>query len=115
MVIDFFTLGLTFILLHELDAMRCHEWRIFPLTSFLEDRLGMVVFIFLHIPLFYWVLMPSTLGDPSFRYGFSVFLMVHFFLHVGFLWHRKNEFKDWISWSLISGAAICGLLFLFNP
>ncbi len=112
MNIDIFTLGLSFILLHELDAMRCHEWRIFPLTSFLPDRTGMMVFIFLHIPLFYWILLPKTINNLSFRYGFSIFLIVHFLLHVGFLWHRKNEFKDWISWTLIIGAAICGLFYL---
>ncbi|MDW3193786.1 MAG: DUF6713 family protein [Cytophagales bacterium] len=111
---DFFTLGLSFILLHELDAIRCHEWRMFPLTSFLPERTGMIVFLYLHIPLFYWILLPSTLNDPTFKYGFSIFLIVHCFLHIGFLWHKKNEFKDWISWSLIILAALCGMLHLLD-
>ena len=52
MTIDIFTLGLTFILMHELDAMRCHEWRIFPATSFMKDKMGMITYIFLHFSTF---------------------------------------------------------------
>ena len=112
MVIDIFTLGFTFILIHEMDAMRCHEWRILPITSFMNEKLGMTTFIFLHIPLFYVFLFPILFTSESFRFGCSIFFIVHLFLHLLFLTHKKNEFKDWISWSLISGAGICGLLYI---
>ena len=112
MSIDVFTLGMTFILMHEMDAIRCHEWRIFPLTSFLNDKLGMQVFIMLHIPLFYFCLKPQVYDSESFRFGFSIFLIIHLIAHLFFLMHKKNEFKDWISWSLIVGAAVCGLIYL---
>lgn len=115
MTIDIFTLGLTFILMHEMDAMRCREWRILPITYLLNDKIGMVVFIFLHIPLFYILLLPSIRDSQSFQFGFSIFLMVHFFLHLLLLLHKKNEFKDWISWSLIAGAGICGVVYLVHP
>jgi len=110
MTIDVFTLGLTFILMHEMDAMRCHEWRMFPLTSFMKEKMGMIVFIFLHIPLFYIPLLPTIINNDSFRVGFSAFLVIHLILHLLFLMHPKNEFKDWISWVFIVGAGICGAL-----
>ncbi|MEM7548703.1 MAG: DUF6713 family protein [Bacteroidota bacterium] len=112
MTIDIFTLGLAFILIHEMDAIRCSEWRIFPATSFMNDKLGMTVFVFLHIPLFYILFLPDVLDNHSFRYGFSIFLIVHFFLHILLLRHKKNEFRDWISWSLIAGSGICGALYI---
>ena len=112
MTIDFFALGFSFILMHEMDAMRCHEWRILPLTSFMKERTGMRVFIFMHIPLFYIPLLPQVFGNESFRFGASIFFIIHFVLHLLFLMHQKNEFKDWISWSIISGVGICGLLYL---
>ena len=112
MSIDVFTLGFSFILMHEMDAMRCHEWRILPVTSFMNEKAGMITFIALHIPLFYIPLSPTIFMNESFRFGFSIFLVVHFFLHVLFLMHKKNEFRDWISWSLISGAGICGIWYL---
>ncbi len=112
MTIDFFVLGLCFILMHEMDAIRCHEWRILPITSFMKDKTGMIIFVLLHIPLFYYVLTATTLENQSFRFGFSIFLIVHLGLHLMFLAHKKNEFKDWLSWSLILGAAVCGALYL---
>lgn len=110
MSLDYFLLGTTLILMHEMDAMRCREWRIFPGLSLLSDRVGMITFVLLHIPLFYWILFEVRVNYDSFVYGFDIFLMVHFFLHLLLLLHKKNEFRDWISWSIISGAGLCGFV-----
>lgn len=109
-MVDFHFLGIVFILMHEMDAIRCKEWRIFPGLSFLNDKAGLIVFIFVHVPLFYWILLEIQLNDEKFTYGFDYFLMLHFILHLLFLIHKKNEFKDWISWTIISGAALFGFL-----
>lgn len=106
----FFFLGLTFILMHEMDAIRCHEWRIFPGLSLLDDYWGMLVFQLAHIPLFFWTLSEISTGNENFIKGFDLFLVVHLVLHIVFLRHQKNEFKDWISWSIIIAAAVFGLL-----
>lgn len=107
----FFYLGLSLIMMHEMDAIRCKEWRIFPGMSFLEDSLGFKVFMFAHVPLYYYV-FSNIYGDKSenFIYGFSIFLLIHLGLHLLFLMHKKNEFKDWISWTIIGGAGLCGLI-----
>ncbi len=107
----FFYLGLSLIMMHEMDAIRCREWRIFPGLSFLNDHLGFNVFMLAHVPLYYYV-FSSLQGEnkESFMYGFSVFLVIHFGLHVLFLMHKKNAFTDWISWTIIGGAGACGLL-----
>jgi len=107
-----FLLGLIFILIHEMDAVRCHEWRIFPGLSSLSDRAGMILFMFAHIPIFYWILNAFDsliLNEGYFRFGFDVFLVIHLVLHILFLKHKNNEFRDWISWSIIIGAAIFGI------
>jgi len=103
-----FFLGVSLILLHEMDAVRCHEWRIFPGLSILKENTGFLVFMILHIPLFVWMLM--AMSDAVFRIGFDIFLVIHLGLHLLFLKHPKNEFKDWISWTIIAGAAICGAI-----
>lgn len=110
MAVDFFMLGTTMIFLHELDAVRCSEWRIFPGLALLSDRLGMIVFLFAHVPLVYWILAEVRTGEEDFQYWFNVFLIVHLCLHIVFLKHKNNEFTDWISWSLIVGAAACGFI-----
>ena len=108
----FFYLGLTLLTMHEMDAIRCKEWRIFPGLSLLSDKLGHTIFLLAHIPLFYWVFWQLTEGPnkAAFMSGFDIFMMVHVGLHILLLKHQKNEFKDWISWSIIIGAGLCGLL-----
>ncbi len=107
----FFYLGLSFILMHEIDAVRCKEWRIFPGLSLLNDAWGYRIFMLAHIPLFYFIL--KRIGDgsdnESFIYGMNVFFIIHLGLHLIFLIHKKNEFRDWLSWTIISAAAAFGL------
>lgn len=40
----FFLVGLAFLLTHEMDAVRLHEWQLLPLLSRLDDRGGFLVF-----------------------------------------------------------------------
>lgn len=102
-------------MMHEMDAMRCREWRIFPGLSLLPERIGQIVFFFAHIPLFFFVFWQLThaADQSAFIRGFNLFLVVHFFLHLLFLMHRNNEFRDWISWSIIAGAGLCGAIDYF--
>ena len=108
----FFYLGISLLTIHEMDAMRCREWRIFPGLSMLSDKIGQTIFIFLHIPLFffiYWKLNHAQ-DIEAFIKGFNIFMTIHLGLHILFLKHKNNEFKDWISWTIIAGAGLCGLL-----
>ncbi|MDU1906151.1 MAG: DUF6713 family protein [Dysgonomonas sp.] len=109
-----FYLGIALIIVHEMDAVCCHEWRIFPGLSSLKDNVACRIFILAHIPLFslfFWYIYYS----PDLYYfilGFNIFLVVHWLLHILFLKHKNNEFKDWVSWSIISAAGLCGVLSL---
>lgn len=108
----FFYLGLSLLTMHEMDAIRCKEWRIFPGLSMLPDKAGHAVFLFAHIPIFYVVFWKLSNGQEveTFMEGFNFFMIVHLGLHLLFLLHRKNQFRDGISWSIIAGAGFCGFL-----
>ena len=112
----FFYLGLSFLTLHEMDAIRCREWRIFPGLSLLSDKIGHVFFVFAHLPLFYFVFWQLTYSKDieAFMKGFNIFMIVHLLLHILFLKHKNNEFKDWISWSILIGSGLCGIIDLMN-
>jgi hypothetical protein len=61
----FYTM-LAFLFTHELDAIKRHVWRILPLTSFLPERLGEQVFIWLHVPIFiaiFWFALSDSDSD----------------------------------------------------
>ncbi len=107
----FFFIGLSLMSVHELDAVRCKEWRIIPGLSLLHEKTGGIVFLFAHIPLFYFVFwqMTQTQDSDMFIKGFDIFMIVHFVLHIVFLKHKNNEFKDWVSWTILSAAGLCGL------
>lgn len=104
-----FLLGLSFLLVHELDAVRCHEWRIFPGLSALSDRWGLRLFVALHVPLLYALLGAIAAGSgATLVLALDLFFIVHLGLHLLFLRHPRNEFTDTLSWTLIAGAAISG-------
>ncbi len=109
----FFFVGLAFMLTHEMDAIKCREWRIFPLTSRLDDSRGYLVFTAVHVPLYlllFWALLaPDGLNQTLMR-GLSLFFIIHLGLHLLFLKHPLNEFKSALSWILIVGAALAGAL-----
>ena len=106
-----FFIGLSFLIAHEMDAIRCKEWRILPGFSLFSDTVGQNVFVFAHIPLFILVFYQlAYISDISgFVKGFDIFMIVHIVLHLLFLRHKNNDFKGWISWILIIGAGLCGI------
>jgi hypothetical protein len=107
----FFLLGLSLLLVHELDAVRCREWRIFPGLSSLSDQWGLGLFLLLHVPLMYALLWAVTTGpDVRLVVGLDLFFILHLGLHLYFLRHPRNEFCDRLSWTLILGSAICGVV-----
>jgi hypothetical protein len=108
----FFYVALSFLTLHEMDAMRCREWRIFPLLSLLTDKLGQTIFLFAHVPIFFFIYwkLTHTLDLQLFIQNFDIFMIVHFGLHLLFLKHKNNEFKDWISWTIIIGAGLFAMI-----
>ncbi|MFZ1291187.1 MAG: DUF6713 family protein [Melioribacteraceae bacterium] len=107
-----FYIALLFLIAHEIDAVRCREWRMFPGLSLLNDKLGFTIFLLAHIPLFgllaFYLLKSNNIN--SLIYYFEIFFIVHLILHLLYLHHPKNEFKDWISWTLIITPAVLGFI-----
>lgn len=111
-----FFLGIGMIFTHELDAMLNNEWRVLPLTSWLSDENGKLVFLISHIPLFAMVVAlisseSEIIRDRS-RFYISVFLAVHGLLHAAFMISPYYEFETLISNFLIFGGATCGAFYL---
>ncbi|MEM7567348.1 MAG: DUF6713 family protein [Pseudomonadota bacterium] len=95
---------------HELDAVKRHEWRVLPLTSFLPEAIGEQVFIWMHVPLFLAIL---TSGESEgFRLGLSVFAVIHVGLHWAFRNHPAYEFDNASSWGLIVLTGVLGGAYL---
>ena len=106
----FFYLGMCLLLIHEMDAVRCREWQIFPGLSLLPDQLGYVVFTIVHIPLYLGLYWGLRTNPATWIHGLDIFFLIHLGLHLLFLLHPKNQFKDAFSWAIIAGAGAAGAL-----
>ncbi|WP_035558463.1 DUF6713 family protein [Hymenobacter sp. IS2118] len=112
-----FFLGLSTILVHEMDAVRLAEWRILLGFLKLSDSVGYVVFTAVHIPLYvamFWFLfnkptLPGTLNMPLVR-ALEVFFILHAGLHWFFRHHKHYHFTSAFSKILIGLPALCGAL-----
>ena len=109
--------GVATLITHELDAMSKHEWRVLPLTSWLPDEYGVLVFLFIHIPIFAILIALIASTKDLIRYrtqiGVSIFLVAHGILHTLFMENASYEFTTVSSNILIFGGAFLGLIHLF--
>jgi hypothetical protein len=106
----FFYIGLSFILTHELDAIRLKEWIVFPLLSSLNENLGFKIFTILHIPLFILLFYGLNTNEEQTIMWLDIFFIVHIGLHLLILKNRKNPFKSIFSWTIIILSGFFGLL-----
>lgn len=109
----FFLTALAFLLVHEMDAIRCREWAIFPLLSRLPDDTGFLVFTAAHLPLIYLVLA-GLAGGGIFQVGVRItldlFCLAHIGLHALYRRHPDNGFLSRFSRVIILGIGLAGLV-----
>lgn len=115
----FFLLGFCFLLVHEMDAIRCGEWGILPVTSRMGEEAGYVAFAALHVPIYALLFWGLSGGENlALIAALDAFFVVHAILHVLLRNLPKNHFQSVFSWVLILGAAAFGALdllaFLFG-
>ena len=94
-----FFLLLSLLFMHELDAIRRHEWRMFIILNKFEDEKAFQIFSLLHLPLFilvFWLLAQPVvvLIHFWFQVGLDLFLLVHKILHDHFQQHPANQFDE---------------------
>jgi hypothetical protein len=107
-----FNLGYLFIVIDEMDAIRCKEWRIFPGLNLLSDKLGFTIFLFSHIPIF-GLLFLELANNPNSKnliIYLEVFFIANLLLHLIYLRNPNNLFKDYISWTFIIATALFGII-----
>jgi len=110
-LIYYLTLGLFFT--HELDAVKRHEWRLLPVLRSRPDRSGEQFFIWIHVPIFMFLLLAGDGMDVNaVRVGFAIFAVIHVGLHWLFRNHPANEFNNASSWALIVGTGASGAAYL---
>lgn len=109
-----FSLGLSLLLAHELDAVRAGEWRLLPVLRSLPDARGRDAFILLHVPLVAALIWLAAHLSSDLRFWFQAavdaFLVIHVALHRAFALHPGYDFHGALSRGLILGAGAAGAL-----
>ncbi|WP_136603284.1 DUF6713 family protein [Salinigranum halophilum] len=105
-----FALTVAFLAVHELDAVRNHEWRFFFSPFGVDDDTGHRVFTALHVPLFAVVF--TFYSAPAFQTGLDLFAVAHGGVHLALRDHPLVEFSGWFSGLWIYGASALGGLHL---
>jgi hypothetical protein len=100
----------SFLLVHELDAIRQREWRFFFTPVPVRDETASRLFIALHAPLFVVVLV--YVESRAFQLGLDSFAIVHGLVHLVLRNHPLVEFDSAFSRVWIFGGALLGALHL---
>jgi len=109
-----FLFNLSLFLLHEMDAIRRSEWRLFMVLKDMEDSKAYKVFTFLH--LFLYVIILSLLFSEYQIIVFwflDLFFIIHAILHLFFEKHPRNEFKNTFSRAIIYPMGILAVVHIF--
>lgn len=108
----FFYLGLATLFVHEMDAVKRKEWRMFMGLSKLNDETGYLIFTGVHLPLYFFVfwMLKKPESSTLLILILDAFFVVHLSLHVFLRNQSENNFSGKFSIALIWVAGIAGLL-----
>lgn len=112
-VIFLFNLSLLFV--HEMDAIRYQEWKMFFILKDMDDNKAYNIFLLLHIPLYTVALcfIMSSFRTLGF-YIIDIFLIVHLILHICFLKNKNNQLNNKLSMSIIVLMAVLSVIHLIG-
>ena len=102
--------NLSLLILHEMDAIHCKEWKMFALLNRLSGSLGRNVFSILHLPLFIAIFLLIEYQFDAFFWILNIFLVFHLFIHAILYKHKFNNFKSIYSASLIIAMGLVGAI-----
>ncbi|MGG3857976.1 DUF6713 family protein [Metabacillus fastidiosus] len=108
-----FLFNLSLFLLHEMDAIRNSEWKMFIVLKDMEDSKAYKVFTFIHLPLYTIILTLLFSEYQTIVFWFlDLFLIIHAILHLFFEKHPRNKFKNTFSRSIIYPMGILAAIHL---
>jgi len=112
-VLVLFLSNLSLFLLHEMDAIRRSEWRLFIILKDMEDSKAYKLFTIIHLPLY--VIIFSLLFSEYQTITFGIldsFFIIHAILHLSFEKHPRNNFKNTFSRAIIYSIGILSIVHL---
>ncbi len=104
---------LSLLFVHEMDAIRAKEWKMFIVLKDMADETACKVFMSLHFPLYLgalYVLLRGGTAGYVLKIIIDVFLLGHALIHFAFRKHSGNGFHTLFSKTIIYVMAVFALL-----
>ncbi|AOY77588.1 DUF6713 family protein [Clostridium formicaceticum] len=111
-----FILNLSFLLLHEMDAIRNKEWKMFIYLKNMEDDKAYQIFTVMHLPIY--VVMLFVLVNYFSNLELMIYLILDLFLifhsiiHYIFKRHSENNFNSSFSKIIIYSMGVASVIHL---
>lgn len=104
--------NITFVLMHEFDACKQGEWKMFKVLSPFKEKTRYQIFLWIHFPISVFLInyYARVMNFDNFRAWIIVnaFGVAHLLLHVVALKWKTNVFTSVSSFIFIAGAALTG-------
>ena len=105
MEFSLFILIISLLLLHEMDAIRTKEWKMFIVLKDMADETAYKIFTLAHLPLYFTAFYVMINGNPIailiFYYVIDIFLIGHSVVHYAFKSNPNNGFTSVFSKTII--------------
>ena len=117
MILSLFIVMVSLLLIHEMDAVRTKEWKMFIILKDMEDEQAYRLFVIAHLPLYFSVLFIMIQGGAQANeilfYLIDLFIVGHSFIHYAFRKKVNNGFTSFFSKALIYGLGFLAVTHLF--
>jgi TctA family transporter len=111
-------INLSLLILHEMDAVHCKEWKLFVFLKNLSDSKGRIIFSILHLPFFLIIFFLIEYQFEIIFWILNIFLIFHLLIHLLTTKQKFNNFKCKYSYLLIISMGLIGassiLIKLYN-
>jgi len=111
-----FIFMVSLLLIHEMDAVRTKEWKMFVVLKDMKDEQAYLIFALIHLPLYYVILnimiRGGTHANEILCYLIDLFIIGHSIIHYAFRKKANNGFTSFFSKALIYGLGLLALTLL---
>ncbi len=108
-----FIIILSLLLIHEMDAIRAKEWKMFIVLKDMAEKTASTTFILLHLPLYFGALYAFVSGATAsyvLKIIIDAFLLGHAIIHYCFRHNENNGFQSRLSKIIIYAMPVLAVL-----
>lgn len=111
-----FSINISLLLLHEMDAIKCKEWNMFIILKDMKESKAYLIFSVLHLPLYFALIYLLSNGSVNTKniIGLCInfFLLFHWVIHFAFRNKHQNNFRNLYSSILINLMGVFSLAYI---